>query len=131
MTTPTQTSIGMDVIGTGAATCVGTTAPTSAAAVRAGVTRIAAHSSFVDRTGEPMVTATARYLPRGMEAPERCVTLAAAAALEALGPLKQRWKDLARIPVFLALLSARPGLQADRISQVRQELQRELLHSAP
>lgn len=99
------------LVGVGASTVVGRTAPASCAAVRAGVARIGEHPFLVDSAGEPMVVARASYI-EGETAVERMLALAVQAAREALTPLAALRGRVPAIPVLLSLPPQRPGLPA-------------------
>lgn len=99
------------VVGLGAATAVGLTAPATAAAVRAGVVAFSDHPSLVDRKGVPFVVANAQM--EELEVKERFARLALQAAAEALAPLMALSGEFRAIPAFIGLPSARPGLPPD------------------
>ena len=90
----------VSVVGVGARTPVGLTAPSAAAAVRAGITRLGEHPYMVDKVGEPYMVA----MDSTMDEPdriERVFALATLALEEALRsvPLPQGFT----LPVFVAL----------------------------
>ena len=72
------------LVGTGARTPVGATAPATAAAVRAGVAGFGDHPFMVDTAGNKMVAAAAPYLSVDVTGPERLSALAVEAAKEAV-----------------------------------------------
>lgn len=88
------------VIGVGARTPVGGTALASAAAVRAGVTRIAEHPYMINRNGDPFSVAMVAGLDEA-DREARITQLAIAAVGEALQRLPLR-ADL-EVPVFVGL----------------------------
>ncbi len=93
-------SSSVSVVGVGARTPVGLTAPSTAAAIRAGISRLAEHPYMVDKVGEPYVVA----MDRTSEEPnrlERLFLLATSALFEALGAVSLPAGF--ELPVFLAL----------------------------
>jgi 3-oxoacyl-[acyl-carrier-protein] synthase-1 len=101
---------GVAILGVGAQTSIGRSAPATAASVRAGVANFAEHPFLLDQGGEPMVVARARWLDT-VDGAERFVELAAAAASEAIGPeLAGPGIEAARLSVFVGLPAPRPGL---------------------
>lgn len=97
------------VVGLGASTAVGANARASSAAVRARLAWCVEHPFLIDRTGEPIVTTTAPYLPGGLSGAPRWGALAAPAAAEALAPLSSV-VPRSPLPLFLGLPAERPGL---------------------
>jgi 3-oxoacyl-[acyl-carrier-protein] synthase-1 len=73
------------VVGCGAMTPLGMSAPATAAAVRAGIAAFAQHPFLVDRAGERMIVAAAPYLAPDLPSMTRIASLAAGAACEAAG----------------------------------------------
>jgi 3-oxoacyl-[acyl-carrier-protein] synthase-1 len=101
----------MAVVGVGAQTAVGMTAPASAAAVRAGVTGFGEHPFMIDTAGNKMIVARAPYL--GEESgPDRLLALAEPAARDALAPVTSIQEQLTPIRMTLGLPPARPGQPA-------------------
>lgn len=76
-------SLGIDVVAVGARTPVGLTAPSAAAAVRAGISRIAEHPYMIDKEGEPYLVAMDRTLD-AHDRGERLFALGRSAIDEAL-----------------------------------------------
>lgn len=101
------------VIGLGARTAVGLSAPMSAASVRAGISRIGEHPYMIDRFGEAMVVARASYLSNELSGVERFIELAAPAVLEALTLLQSTTVRVEPMPLILGLPAQRPGLPAN------------------
>ncbi|HEX5745116.1 MAG TPA: hypothetical protein VFZ09_02670 [Archangium sp.] len=91
------------IAGLGARTPVGTSAPMSAASVRAGIVRFAEHPFMVDGAGAPMVVSAASYVPATVLGLERYLALAVPAMMEALEPLAQVLPSLRPVPVALGL----------------------------
>jgi 3-oxoacyl-[acyl-carrier-protein] synthase-1 len=98
-------ALGVDVVAVGARTPVGLTAASAAAAVRAGISRIAEHPYMLDKDGEPYLVAMDRTLD-AHDRNERLFALGSSAAEQALAPV-QLTKD-----VRLLLCVALPELGA-------------------
>ncbi|MBV9122840.1 MAG: hypothetical protein JO112_05755, partial [Planctomycetes bacterium] len=100
--------VGVAVVGLGARTAIGMTAPSSAAAVRAGIPGFGEHPFMIDTAGNKMIVARAPYLEDQAGA-ERLLALAEPAAREALAPLTNLREKNPPIPVLIGLPPARPG----------------------
>lgn len=98
------------VVGTGARTAVGSSAPATAAAVRAGIAAMAQHPYMIDHMGNPMMVCRDPTLPIELSMTDRLVELALGAAREALEALPEKSRDLMPMPVWVALPEQRPGL---------------------
>ncbi|MBS0447267.1 MAG: hypothetical protein JSR59_15110 [Proteobacteria bacterium] len=112
------------VLATGARTCVGATAPASAAAIRAGMALFAEHPFMIDRHGEPMIVARDSFLPPEMPLKMRLGNLASSAAGEALAVLE--CVEAARRPPLtlqVGLPEPRPGLPGDIEATLAERLQ--------
>lgn len=107
----------MMIVGLGARTPVGSSAPMSAASVRAGIVRFAEHPFMVDEAGAPMVVSAASYVPATVLGPERYVALAVPAMAEALAPLS-RVLPMRPVPLALGVPLARPGLPQQLVSRL-------------
>ncbi len=101
---------GVTIVGVGARTPVGLRADTSAAAVRAGVSRVMEHPYMVDRGGEPMRLAFDRALDPELRGAERLAALGRPALLEACESLPLALNP--RVDVLLGLPEERPGWSA-------------------
>ncbi len=101
---------GILIVGLGAYTAVGHTAPHTAAAVQAGVARTGEHPEALLPDGEPMVVAMAPGLEPNVAGVDRLVGLLEPALNEALGPLENAGGEAPPLPVLLALPEPRPGL---------------------
>jgi len=101
------------VVGVGARTAVGMTAPATAAAVRAGIAGFAQHPFMVDTAGNRMVVALAPYLSIDLIGAERLAELAGSAAVEAATPLTSAAGGKPPVPVFVGLPPDRPGRAKD------------------
>lgn len=99
------------IIGCGASTSLGRSAPASATALRAGISRFCEHPYLLNQVGEPMVVARASFVgPKRSD--DRICILAQAAATEALAAVDIRWRT-ARLPVVVGLPPIRPGRGQD------------------
>jgi 3-oxoacyl-[acyl-carrier-protein] synthase-1 len=103
------------IIGIGARTPVGLSAPAAAAAVRAGVAVMADHPFMIDKAGAPMVVCIDPALPVELGLADRILELAISSAREALKPVLERVRKLPRIRIILALPEDRPG-KPDRLA---------------
>lgn len=102
------------VVGVGAQTAIGRTAPASAAAARAGIARFVEHERFLDRRRQPVVVASASWLPADLDVSQRLLALALPAAREALRGLQAGLPPAgARLLLSLGLPAHRPGLRDD------------------
>lgn len=98
------------IVGVGACTPVGANAPSSAAAVRAGIAAFEEHPFMIDSAGQPMIVARASYLTDDSGGAERLLQLALPAAHEALEPLIERGRASSPVSVLIALPEGRPGM---------------------
>jgi 3-oxoacyl-[acyl-carrier-protein] synthase-1 len=87
MSVPFDRAGSICVVGVGAATSIGMTAPATAAAVRAGIAGFSDHPYMIDRIGEPFVVASAPYIDTYVDGEDRFIELALPAAREALEPV--------------------------------------------
>jgi 3-oxoacyl-[acyl-carrier-protein] synthase-1 len=101
---------GICVVGVGAATSIGMTAPATAAAVRAGIANFSDHPDMIDQIGEPYVVARAPYIDSDVAGEDRFVELAKRAACEALEPLGEKLAMRVQVPTVVGLPESRPGL---------------------
>src|SRR5262245_47548351 len=106
------------VVGVGARTPLGLTAPASAAAVRAGLSAVREHPYYLDKAGEPMATAPDDRMPAGLDATQRLATLLRPALEEARAPAAGRPGVPAELPLVLGLPEPRPGLPGDLAARV-------------
>ena len=120
---------GVQVVGLGAQTPVGRTAPESAAAVRAGISRFSEHPFMTDVAGEHMRVACVPWLSPLLPLGARIQALVLGAAKEAVAPLLAAIAESRRpVPVVGAIIGVtdnRPGLSP----RWRQELADGLLQS--
>lgn len=94
------------ILGVGAVTAVGLSAPATMAAQRAGISGHAEHAWMLDRMGEPMRVAAVPYGDLSAPATQRLVDLATQAAFEATDGFDCDQS----LDVMLALPEPRPGL---------------------
>jgi 3-oxoacyl-[acyl-carrier-protein] synthase I len=104
------------IAGHGARTPVGLSAPGSAAAVRAGISRIREHPFLVDAVGDKVMGAYDGVLEPRLFGVKRLLALAASALAEARGRLATP------VPVFLGLPERRPGFGERELARVREGL---------
>ncbi len=95
------------IVGLGARTVVGLLPETSAAAIRAGISRVEEYAHMIDATGQPLRGAYDRKLDEGLPGVERMAALAE----HALAVLAARTCSggALSLPLLLALPEARPG----------------------
>lgn len=97
------------VVALGASTPVGRNAWSTAAAVRAGISRIREHPELLDTAGEPMRVVAASWLDSGLGGAERFAALLLPAIEQAIAPAL-RIDPSMRCALMLGLPSPRPGL---------------------
>ncbi len=97
------------IIGTGARTPVGTSAPASAAAVRAGIAVMGNHPFMIDKIGNPMVVCVDSTVPVESSMLDRFLELSISSAREALTGLLKNLGTPPQVSVLLALPEERPG----------------------
>jgi 3-oxoacyl-[acyl-carrier-protein] synthase-1 len=105
------------VVALAARTPVGLTAESTAAAIRAGVSRIREHPFFHDLGGEPLSCATDSELPDTMEVNDRVTELARDVMTKTIEQLGNRLAGQ-RINAFFALPEERPGFGGNAANQV-------------
>ena len=115
----TGADLAVHVVGLGARTPLGATALSTAAAVRAGISRQREHPSFVDSLGEPFNVASVPYLPTDLPLVDRLFELTLETLVDAMRPLGgvADW-DALEIPLFMGL----PGPGAGRPPNLALEL---------
>lgn len=96
------------VLGIGAQTAVGRSAPLVAGAVRAGISRYAEHPEWRDQHFDPVVVCRASWLPDTLSAEDRLTQLGLDAALEALEGVPGATS--APLAVVIGLPEPRPGI---------------------
>ncbi len=110
--------LGLAVVGVAIHSAVGRTAPSAAAAVRAGITRLSEHDYLVDNAGDPFRLAFDSELDAPLQRGQRIARLAAS-AIEQLVPQLEQRKLPGSIPTFLCLpepTETFPAADATRIS---------------
>jgi 3-oxoacyl-[acyl-carrier-protein] synthase-1 len=112
---------GVHIVAVGARTPLGLTAQSSAAAVRAGIGRVAEHPSLIDRMQEPVRMAWDSQLGPEVTGPSRMIELAASAIEEVGSQLVGDFQD-ASIPMLLALPEERPGTASHQLREVTKEV---------
>lgn len=115
-------SADLHVVATGARTPLGLTAESSAAAVRAGVSRFGECPIFVDPKGEPLKCARDAHLLPDLTVADRMVALARHALEEVARKLMVRAGRSLDVPVILALPAARPGFRAADAERIAQQV---------
>lgn len=100
------------VVGVGARTPLGLSAPAAAAAVYAGISATARHAFMLDQAAAPMMVCADALLDPGAVMEDRLTTMAASAALESAQVLIDAGVDPGELPLVLALPETRPGLVA-------------------
>ena len=101
------------IVGLGANTAVGKTAPLTAAAVRAGVARTGEHPEALLADGEPMVVAMAPGMDPDLSGAQRLAGLLSPALQEALDPLEEAAEPAGSMPLLLGLPGPLPGLDKE------------------
>jgi 3-oxoacyl-[acyl-carrier-protein] synthase-1 len=120
------------IVDVGARTSVGESAAASAASVRARVTMMAEHPAIRDRFGEPIVVASAPWLPPRATLPERICALAAEAAAEAVLPSAQQCASHGVRPIaIIGTPAPRPGWQPASDAPLRAALMQQLPQDSP
>jgi 3-oxoacyl-[acyl-carrier-protein] synthase-1 len=125
-------SFGIEVAVVAARTPVGLSAESSAAAVRAGISRRGDHPVLVDAVGEPLRCARDAVLDRSLGEPARLSKMVKGAATELIEKLgAARLPPPTALPVFLATPDARPGLGPRDIAAVAGDLREAFAPYAP
>ncbi|HSQ57383.1 MAG TPA: beta-ketoacyl synthase N-terminal-like domain-containing protein, partial [Gemmata sp.] len=115
------------VVGVGAQTPVGRSAPASAAAVRAGIDNFAEHPYMTDNAGEPVKVARAPWLPDDLTVTARMLALAEGAAEEALQPLQGATRlGNPSLAVFVGIPTTGPGLSEELARELKERLSESL-----
>jgi 3-oxoacyl-[acyl-carrier-protein] synthase-1 len=114
------------MIGSGARTAIGMTAPSTAAAVRAGISGFVEHPFVVDTAGKRMIVAAAPYVGIEVTGAARLAQLAAPAAAEAVASLSAFPIGQLPVSLFVGLPPVRPGRGNDVPATVAARLREEL-----
>lgn len=110
------------LVALGARTPVGLNAASTAAAVRAGISRISAHPHFVDPVGEALSCAYDGLLPPTLQGVPRMLELALHAVTQCLDQLPTNL-HLRELPLLLAVPEHRPGFSETDEAKLVAELQ--------
>jgi len=118
---------GVHIVAVGARTPLGMTAESSAAAVQAGITRVAEHPFLIDRKAEPIRMACDPRLDPGVLGVGR-MTEMVTSCLEEIGhKLMARCSLPEQVPLFLCLPEPRPGFALEQVKKIGRELLRRSL----
>jgi 3-oxoacyl-[acyl-carrier-protein] synthase-1 len=112
----------LHIVAVGARTPVGLRAESSAAAVRAGISRRRRHPFMVDGAGGPVAAAFDALLEPEILGWKRIAALAASAITEVLAKTAREIPTSQRFHVLLSLPETRPGLSEEDARQVAQAL---------
>jgi 3-oxoacyl-[acyl-carrier-protein] synthase-1 len=112
----------VDIAAVGARTPIGLTAVSSAAAARAGISRVGAHPFMVDANGDRLKCAYDTTLDPALVAHQRIVMLAQSALDQIFEQLKGGQSRRDPLPVLLALPDLRPGFTREHAQWVAQVL---------
>src|SRR4051812_7636695 len=99
----------VSVVAVGARTPVGLRAESTAAAVRAGISRLSEHPTLIGAGGEPLRCAYDALLAATLRCSSRMGELAIAALTETLAKLPGGGGPTVPVHLFLAFPDARPG----------------------
>ncbi len=116
-------SLEANVVAVGARTALGLRAESSAAAVRAAISRIGDHPMLLDAVGEPVRCALDRQLPFTVLGRPRMLALATSALREVLGKVLPANEPPAVVHLLLALPDFRPGFDKREGEDLLRELQ--------
>lgn len=112
------------IVAHGARTPVGLQAAPSAAAVRAGISRIREHPFFVDCVGQPVMCAFDGLLDPRLMGTDRLLALAEPALREASLLLGHAPALDRRVPLYLGVPERRPGFGERDVERLRHGLER-------
>ncbi|MDY6868871.1 MAG: hypothetical protein SVT56_13400, partial [Chloroflexota bacterium] len=132
MTQSVQEKSSIVIVGLGAKTSVGLTLPMTATSVRAHINCFSFHDYLRDRAqGDPFVLASLETLSNDLSVFERMVSLAVAAAHEALRPWKVFLKRFSlkdpELPVIISVPPFRPGFA----QEAGKKLVLDIIHQLP
>jgi 3-oxoacyl-[acyl-carrier-protein] synthase-1 len=117
----------LHIVALGARTPVGLTAESSAAAIRAGISRVREHPFMVDAVGDALRCSPDSILEPNVFGADRLAALAAHALREVVAKLTTNRPYAGVLPLFLALPECRPGFGPDDARRVQRLLQAESL----
>lgn len=110
------------IVATAARTAVGLSAESSAAAVRAGISRVCMHAFLVDLAGDEVRCAADAVLEPALLGARRLVALAEAGLSEITAKLIHQSSWSAPVKAFLALPELRPGFKERDVGEVARAL---------
>ncbi|HDH04681.1 MAG TPA: beta-ketoacyl synthase [Nitrospirae bacterium] len=110
------------IVGLGALTSVGLSAPATSAAVRAGISGFADHPYMINQEGDPYVVAMVPGLNEDSTGAQRYVDLAFPAIEETVSSLNELSVKTGQIPVIIGLPESRPGLPDDLSSKLSERV---------
>jgi 3-oxoacyl-[acyl-carrier-protein] synthase-1 len=113
------------IVALGARTPVGSTAESSAAAIRAGINRVGEHPFMVDGGGERLHCGYDRSIDPAIIGADRIAELAAHALHATIAKLVMGGRYPKKIPLILALPEPRPGFGREELERVRDSLRAE------
>jgi 3-oxoacyl-[acyl-carrier-protein] synthase I len=112
----------LHIVAVSARCALGLTAESSAAAIRAGMSRLAEHPALTDPGGEPIRCARDACFDSTILASERMIRLADHALRQVVAKLTLDNGPSVKIPVWLALPEERPGFNAHDAEAIRKAL---------
>lgn len=121
----------VDVIAVAARSPVGLGAESSAAAVRAGISRVREHPFLLDATGEPIMCAPAPRLSTTLEVPERIAQLLEATLAELAGKLGELRRFVDASALTVCLPEPRLDLDERRAGAIVEALRQNRAHGLP
>jgi len=113
------------IVGLGAQTSLGMDLPSTAAAVRAGISMTQEHPYVVDKCGNSMMVSTASYISERVRGSHRLGALLLPVLLEAFQSGHHHLNDNKNValPIYLGLPECRPGLADNVVEQIASQLQ--------
>lgn len=114
------------IIGVGAATSLGHSAAVTGTALRAGLTGFCEHPYWIGPSGDPLVVAMARYLPRTVPPMSRIADLASLALIDVFSRLTREIRD-----VTLLLAHPEPSRIGYPANEIVEALQLRAKNAAP
>lgn len=115
------------IIAVGARTPLGSTAESSMAAVRAGISQISDHPFIFDGEAEPIQMVRDLQLDPGFMGPERLIEMASSALEEICQSLSTYALDISNIPLLLCLPEERPGWAEEHAEIVKDGLDQKVM----
>jgi 3-oxoacyl-[acyl-carrier-protein] synthase-1 len=117
------------IVAAGVRCAVGLTAERAAAAIRAGVSRIAEHPFLSDSADERVFCARDPMIDPTIRGPERLALLAQDALRQVAARLGEHRLPRLEVPALLALPEIRPGFDVDDANSVRRALARSAIEN--